>query len=93
MWRQNKEKVNAILLSLNEICFTDGYNSGIFSSDMSTETEMDEAINEIISEHKLSFLPSTQNFMMNNKNEISYLKPSQNQMRRQKKAKIMSNKH
>ena len=90
---KTKKKVNAILLSLNEICSTDGYNSGIFTSDTSTEMKMNEAIDEIILEHKLSFLPATKNFLMNNKNELSYLRPSLNQMRRQKKARIMSNKH
>ena len=37
-----KKKVNAILLSLNEICSTDGVHSGIFTSDMLTVTEIEK---------------------------------------------------
>ena len=88
-----KKKVNAILLSLNEICSTDGVHSGIFASDMSTVTEIDKAVDEIIQEHKLSFLPARNNFLVTNKNDMSYLRPSLNQMCRQKKARIMSNRH
>ena len=57
-----KKKVNAILISLNEICSTDGFSSGIFNSELTTDNLMDEAINDIINDHKLSFLPATNNF-------------------------------
>ena len=60
---------------------------------MSTVTEIDKAVDEIIQEHKLSFLPARNNFLVTNKKEMSYLRPSLNQMRRQKKARIMSNRH
>ena len=60
---------------------------------MSTVTEIDKAIDEIINEHKLSFLPATNNLLVSNKNEMSYLRPSLNQMCRQKKARNMYNGH
>ena len=88
-----KKKVNAILLLLNEICSTDVFSSGIFNSDMTTDTLKDDAIDEITNDHKLSFLPATYNFLKMNGNEVNYLRPSLNQMQRQKKARIMSTKH
>ena len=88
-----KKKVNGILLSLNEICSTDGYSNGIFDPNMSSDALMDDAINDIINEHQLSFLPATNNFLSQNTNTTNYLRPSMNQMRRQKRARIMSNRH
>ena len=42
---------NGILLSLTEICSTDGYSNDIFNSNMSSEALIDDGIKAIIKEH------------------------------------------
>ena len=81
------------MLSIHEICATDGFNNGIFNSNNSSEVMIEDAIDEVVKDHNTSFLPMNNNFIPERNQEIDYIRPSMNQMRRQKKIRIMSNRH
>ena len=68
-----KKKINGIMLSLHEICSTDGFNNGIFNTNNSSELIIENAIDEVIKEHNTSFLQSTNNFIEENNHELDYI--------------------
>ena len=82
-----KKKVNAIMLSLNEMVLTDGESNGLL--DESNEKDpgdlMSASINGLINEHRNSFLSTKNNFTMDNIVNTDYLKRSINHFRKHKK--------
>ena len=64
-----KKTINAIMLSLNKMSIVNGTSNGILASDNEHNSDgmMLESINDLIHEHKNSFLPSKNNFNMDNK--------------------------
>ena len=61
------------MLSIHEICATDGFNIGIFNSNNSSEVMIEDAIDEVIKDHNTSFLPMTNNFIPERNQEIDYI--------------------
>ena len=84
---QVKKTINAIMLSLNEMSITDGTSNGMLASDNEHNSDgmMLESINNLIHEHKNSFLPSKNNFNTGNSIEPNYLMHSKNHFRTHKK--------
>ena len=82
-----KKKVNAIMLSLNEMMITDGQSNGLLDESNENETIdlMSTSINGLINEHRNSFLSSKNNFTMNNIVSTDYLKRPKNHFRKHKK--------
>ena len=68
------------MLSLHEISAADGLNSGIFDSTTVPETLIDEAIDNVIKEHNISFLPVRSSFIAKRNLDSNYFRPSVNQM-------------
>ena len=83
------------MLSLNEMSITDGKSNGILASDNEHNSDgmMLESINNLIHEHKNSFLPSKNNFNMANSMKPNYLMRSKNHFRIHKKMRITSKRH
>ena len=92
---QVKKTMNAIMLSLNKMSITNGTSNGILASNNEHNSDgmMLESINNLIHEHKNSFLPSKNNFNMVNSTESNYLMRSKNHFRTHKKLRIMSKRH
>ena len=83
-----KKKINAVMLSLNEICLTDGAVNGIFDNDLDSNYEnmnIEERIDGMIKDHKDTFLPSKNNFINNHNIHKKILRPSVNQFRKHTK--------
>ena len=77
-----KKKINAIILSLNEICTTDGVVNGIFDYDIDSiygNNNVEERINCMIKDHKDTFLPTKNNFINYDNISNKVLRPSPNQ--------------
>ena len=91
-----KKKINAVMLSLNEICLTDGAVNGIFDNDVDSNYEnmnIEERIDGMIKDHKDTFLPSKNNFINNDNICNKILRPSASQFRKHNKLRLMTNRH
>ena len=66
------------MLSIHVICVTDGLNSGIFDTTTAPETLMDEAIDNVIKEHNMSFLPVRNSFITKRTLDSKYISPPGN---------------
>ena len=82
--------MNAIVLSLNEICSTDGAQNGLLGCKTTDKENIQHhQIDNLITQHKFSFLPSTHSFLPDR--SFHRENPSESQFRKQKKHRIMSN--
>ena len=90
-----KKTINAIMISLNEMCITDGNSNGILdgSDDKESNDETLNRVNNLILEHRNTFLSSKNNFTLDTYNDSEYLKRSKNHFRKHKKNRLMSNRH
>ena len=91
-----KKKTNAVILSLTEICTTDGVVSGIFDNDIDSNygnNNVEERIDCMIKDHKDTFLPRKNNFINYNNISNKVLRPSANPFRKYTKLHLMTNRH
>ena len=87
-----KKKINAILLSLNEMSINDGSKNGIFDEREGNNNDLVtlELINTVILKHRNSFLTCNNNFILDNLGDSDYLRRSKNQFRKHKRLRLMS---
>ena len=82
------------MLSLNKTSVTNSNLNGIFDIKNDLDVNMEMAIDNIINDHRNSFLASKNNFSSDRSEDIPILRPSSTQIQRRKKIlRIMSNRH
>ena len=74
---------------------TDGQSNGILhdNNEKHTDEKMLISINNLINEHRNTFLSSKNNFLLDESPNCEYLKRSKNHFRKHKKNRIMSARH